>query len=216
MFEKPRDGLKEVYSAGYNLLNHKDATFAALAEDKALQERCRKYGVTHLGGPMLGMLTDRSVHVWIRTLKPASVEVLVSLNGEENVFGFVQSTLASDLVAIVPVDGLQPRTTYFYTVWIDGHAIVLPYETTITTAPPPDTTGKVHIAFGSCYYRWGLGNQELADTISRRNPAAMLLIGAIVAQDRRNHLGMHRADYLLRDFQDAWATLVSQVPVYAT
>jgi alkaline phosphatase D len=44
----------------------------------------------------------------------------------------------------------------------------------------------------------------------------MLLLGDIAVQDRNNHLGLHRADYLLRDLQLAWQELVATIPVYAT
>ena len=44
----------------------------------------------------------------------------------------------------------------------------------------------------------------------------MLFYGDIAVQDRDNHLGLHRADYLLRDFHPAWQRIVASVPVYAT
>ena len=42
----------------------------------------------------------------------------------------------------------------------------------------------------------------------------MLLGGDIAVQDRRNHTGLHRADYFLRDLHPAWKNLVSSIPVY--
>jgi alkaline phosphatase D len=35
-------------------------------------------------------------------------------------------------------------------------------------------------------------------------------------QDRNDHLGLHRADYLLRDFLPAWKDFASKIPVYAS
>jgi alkaline phosphatase D len=52
--------------------------------------------------------------------------------------------------------------------------------------------------------------------ILQRQPTAMLLNGDMAVQDRDNHLGLHRADYLLRDFFPAWKKLVASVPIYAT
>jgi len=44
----------------------------------------------------------------------------------------------------------------------------------------------------------------------------MLVIGDIAVQDRDNHLGLHRADYLQRDFQPAWQSLAAAIPLFAT
>jgi alkaline phosphatase D len=52
--------------------------------------------------------------------------------------------------------------------------------------------------------------------IRSRQPAALLLYGDIAAQDRKDHFGLLRADYLLRDFMPAWQSLAAAVPVLAT
>jgi alkaline phosphatase D len=41
-------------------------------------------------------------------------------------------------------------------------------------------------------------------------------MGDVAVQDRMNDQGLHRADYLLRDFIPAWQKLVATVPVYDT
>jgi alkaline phosphatase D len=215
-FGKAPAASKEIYSAAYRLLDDKDATCAVLANDTAFQDLCRKHGLTHLGGPMLGSLTSDGARVWIRTLKPASVEVRVQTGNGEKRYGPVRSTLESDLVAIVPVSGLAAGTTNPYSVWIDGDPVSIPAHAAIVTAPEPVPTGKTRIAFGSCFHRWGLANPKQAELIRSRDPAAMLLIGDIAVQDRNNHLGMHRADYVLREFHPAWRDLVARIPVYAT
>ena len=89
-------------------------------------------------------------------------------------------------------------------------------EEFVVILPTPEKTrnGKVRIAFGSCFHRWGLGNKEQADLIQSRGPIGLLLIGDIAVKDRNNHFGLHRADYLLRDFFTAWRNLVATVPVY--
>jgi alkaline phosphatase D len=137
-------------------------------------------------------------------------------DGLEKSFGPVASTVESDLTAIVSVTGLKPGTRYPYRVLIDGQAIAMPEHAAIVTAPEADPNTQVRIAFGSCFHRWGLGNHDQTDQILMRKPAAMLLLGDIAVQDRNNHLGLHRADYLMRDLHPAWSDLVAAVPVFAT
>jgi alkaline phosphatase D len=52
--------------------------------------------------------------------------------------------------------------------------------------------------------------------VLERQPLAMLMYGDVAVQDRRNDLGMHRADYAMRDFHPAWQKLVASIPVYAS
>jgi alkaline phosphatase D len=214
--EKPK-AIQRLYSMVYNVLAaDPETTFAQAARHPNVQLMCRQQGIYHWGGPMLGSVTSQGVCVWLRTLRPARVEVHVTVNGVGKSFGPVASTVESDLCAIVPVTGLKPGTRYAYQVLVDGKAIAIPEHAAIVTAPEPTPSGTVRIAFGSCFHRWGLGNQDQTDQIRSRKPAAMLLIGDIAVQDRNNNFAMHRADYLLRDFHPAWQDLVAAVPVFAT
>ncbi|TWU32550.1 alkaline phosphatase D family protein [Novipirellula artificiosorum] len=194
----------------------KDRTFAGLAEQPEFQTLCRQAEMTHLGGPLLGSVTETGSNVWIRTLKPAKVEVQVSVDGENRSYGPVNSTVESDLTAVVTVTDLSSGTRYPYRVLVDGKPVSLPAPTALVTAPAATTSGKVRIAFGSCFHRWGIGNLKQADLIRSRKPSAILLLGDIAVQDRWNHLGLHRMDYLMRDLTPAWQNLAATVPVYAT
>ncbi len=217
LFEQQPESTIQMYRLAYGVLSEKrDASFQLLAENDDFQQLCQKHGITHLGGPMLGCVTSGGASVWIRTLKPAKVEVKVIIDGSEKTYGPVKSSLESDLTAVVAVKDLQPNTRYFYRVLVNGKPIRMPETAAIKTAPEATTTGKVRIAFGSCFHRWGLGNKAQAELICSRNPDAMLLLGDIAVQDRNNHLGLHRADYLMRDLFPAWQNLVANVPVYAT
>ncbi|MHC4756104.1 MAG: DUF7800 domain-containing protein [Planctomycetota bacterium] len=61
----------------------------------------------------------------LRTLRPAKVEVQIA--GKS--FGPVESTLQTDLSAVVPITGLAPETTYPYRVLVDGKQITIPAGT---------------------------------------------------------------------------------------
>ncbi|MBN2290980.1 MAG: alkaline phosphatase D family protein [Pirellulales bacterium] len=207
---------QQIYKSAHKFLAARpDASFADLAGNAEFQRLCEKNKLTHLGGPMLGNVGPEGISVWMRTIRPAAVEVRIEIDGKEKTFGPVQSTLASDLSAVVRVDGLEPNKSYTYRVLVDGEPIDIPKNAAIRTAPADGKQAKTRIVFGSCSHRWGLGNRKQSDLIRSRRPTAMLLCGDISVQDRNNHFGLHRADYLLRDFLRAWQDLAADVPVYA-
>lgn len=212
--EKQPAAVQELYKIARGVLSAKpEATYADLAQDAAFQRFCQENRLTHLGGPMLGSLSADGVKVWVRTVKPAKVEVAV--DGMAKAFGPVSSTAESDLVAVVPVTGLKPGTRYTYRVLVDGQPIAMP-EPAAITMPSDAKAAKTRIAFGTCPHRWGLGNSKQAELIRSRQPAALLAYGDIAVQDRYSHLGLHRADYLMRDCFAAWRSLVCAVPVYVS
>jgi len=216
-WSKLTDVMQNVYQAAFNILAPKlKGTYADLARDAEFQKLCAANGIVHLGGPMLGCVKPDGMRVWLRTVRPAKVEVCVTVDGAEKVFGPVESTLESDLTAIVPVTGLKPETRYSYKVRVDGKPITIPGDAVIVTSPDDAKPGKVRIVFGADFHRWGLGNLKQADLIVSRNPAAFLSYGDTAVEDRGNHVGYHRADYLMRDFQLAWQRLAAAVPVYVT
>lgn len=208
------DSIQGLYSAIEGvLLRDRLATFSDVGRDAKVQERCKSMGLKHFGGPMLGCIGEQSVKVWVRTCKPANVEVRIRLGNVEKKFGPVVSTEESDLVATVPVEGLEAGQRYPYRVLVDGSPIVIPQHATISTVP---SGGRMRLAFGSCPHRWGLGNQKLADLIRSREPSALMIYGDIAAQDKNNDFGKHRCDYQIRDLFPAWQSLSCSVPMFTT
>lgn len=201
------------YGAVFKVLEASpDATYADVANDSEVRRLYDDQGIVHIGGPMLGCINSTGAKVWIRTLRPGKVEVQLKVNGRTKTFGPVRSTAKNDLSAIVPVTGLKPSTSYPYKVLVDGKVIKIPDHAAITTAPDESTPGRVRIAFGTCPHKWGLGNQKQWTLIRKRKPTAMLLGGDIGVQDRMNHFGLHRGDYLLRDFFPAWRNFSAAIP----
>ncbi len=192
-----------------------DAGFATLASNKYFQDYCKQKKIIHLGGPMLGNISETGAHVWLRTVKPGGVTVSVTLNGHSKTFGPIYSTLESELSVVVPIAGLTPNSEYSYRVFVDEVEIEVPQNSSIkTTSSESDKITR--IAFGSCLHRWGFGNQKQANTMLTRNPNALLLLGDTAPQDKLNHKGWHSLDYLARDLYPAWRDLAAKVPVYAT
>lgn len=216
LWEKKSEATQKLYSAIYNALAaDPKASFATVAGDETVQALCKEQGIMHFGGPMLGCIAQDGAKVWIRTVRPAKVEVKAEVDGKETTFGPVLSTLESDLTAIVTVTGLKPGTTTPYRVLVDGEEISIPENAAITTSSG-DAPGETRIAFGTCQHRWGIAHRENTAEILKRKPMAMLMYGDIAVQDRNNNLGMHRADYALRDFQTPWQNLVCSTPVYTS
>jgi alkaline phosphatase D len=192
---------------------HPKATFAELP---AIREAAEKHGIALLGGPMLGAVSHAGARVWVRTVRPARVVVMVRVAGEERRFGPVASTVASDLTAVVPLRGLAPGTRHPYRVLVDDHPIPMPAGAAIATLPTPDAGTRMTLAFGADFHKTGLWNRALLDCLRSRENAALLLLGDSAVDDRDNRVGLHRSDYLLRDLSPAWQELAATVPVYAT
>ena len=180
-------------------------SFANLAADSEFQGLAKAAGLTHLGGPMLGNISEMGADVWIRTLKPAQVSV--EING--NVFGPLATTTEQNLTAIIPITGMKPGDDYPYKVLIDGKPARIPTTARLRTVSHDKTT----IAFGSCWHRWGLNHPQM-DILRERRPSALLAIGDIAVQDRGGHIGMVQHDILMRDLTPRWNDFVATVPVY--
>ena len=210
LWDKQPDDVMQLFEACHNVLKaNLTVTFADVAADAAVQRLCSEKQIKHLGGPMLGDIAATIAKVWLRMCRPSSVEVRVMVDGRERKFGQVKSTTQTDLSAVVSVIGLKPATRHPYRVLVDGAEIPIPAYAAITTTLAEPNPASVRIAFGTCSHRFGLGNEKQAETIRSRNPAAMLLGGDVCSQDRNHHLGMHRADSMLRDVYPAWQGLVA-------
>ena len=189
---------------------------AQLADVPQIRLAAEKQALTHLGGPMLGCLAPDGVRVWVRTLKPAQVSVVVLVAGEARSFGPLSSTVDSDLTAVVAVTGLQAGTRYPYRVLVDGAPITMPADAHITTAPAAGPASGARIAFGADFHKSGLWRPELMELIRSRGNLGMLLLGDSAVDDRENRVGLHDSDYLLRDLSPYWQRLAASVPIYAT
>lgn len=187
---------------------------AGFAGNATIALTAKQHGFTHLGGPLLGRVSDRGVAIWLRTIEPATVTVLASSLNNEQVFAEARSSLESQLTAVVELSSLEPATRYTYKVLINGKPVSLDDEASFTTTPAKDA--RVRIAFGADFHKTGLHNPRLLEQVHARGSLAMLLIGDLAVDDRRNHFGLIRSDYLLRDLSSAWKRFAARVPVYAT
>jgi alkaline phosphatase D len=189
------------------------ARFADLPE---LADAAEAAGLRLTGGPMLGERSESGVLVWVRTTRPAEVEVTVETPDGARRFGPVASNAASDLAAVVPVTGLAPGSRYPYAVAVDGRAVPLPPGSAIPALHEAGRPGLTRIIFGADFHKTGLWNQALLGQMRARQAAAVLLLGDLAADDRNALVGLHRSDYLLRDLSPGWRALAAATAVHAT
>ena len=214
-FEEQPAEVKQADELLFNVLSaRKNASYADVATAPDLQKHCADSGRLLLGGPMLGNLSPTGATVWVRTAKPAAVNVHVTVEGKERTYGPVHSTAASDLTALIPVTNVPANGAFPYRVSIDGQRVPQSQATNCVLRTCSEDAAHTRIVFGSCFHS-RIGTRDLMGSILQRKPQACLFIGDIAADDKRNHFGLLRLDYQLRDFHSAWRNLVAEVPVYA-
>lgn len=214
-FQMPPEHRVKLYEAVHDALAARpDANYMDVSNDLAVREICKQHGIEAFGGPMLGAVRSDGAAVWVRTVRPAKVEVRVKVGAEQKAFGPVASTAASDLTAVVQVTGLAPGTSHPYRVLVGGKEIPKPDGATITPAPKADAATQTRIAFGGDFHRRGQANEVLARNILATKPHAFLIYGDAAVGDRRSHFAMHRSDCQFRDILPAWRRIASSVPVY--
>ena len=131
LWQEQPEYIQEIYAtAFYNLSVDPNASFADVAfpvlktgKRMNFLTLCEENGITHSGGPMLGNISSGGVNVWLRTLKPARVEVRIHVNGTEKIFGPVFTSEKTDMTAVVEVTGLDADLSYPYNVFIDGKPV---------------------------------------------------------------------------------------------
>ncbi len=211
------DADQELYESAYQILSaHKDVSYTDLMKNYSFNNLIEQQERKIMAGPMLGQISASGAVVWVRTLRPSKIEVMIEKGNETSVYGPVYSKNETDLSAVIEINDLASSSSYSYQVIVNDQAILPKTEQIIRTLPESDEAEEVKVAFGSCPHRWGLGNHRLLEQIRKRGNHAMLLLGDIAVQDRNDHLGLHRADYLLRDFLPAWKDFASKIPVYAS
>jgi alkaline phosphatase D len=206
-----------LYESAFQVLSaDKYASYADLLGSSSFKSLVRKQNRRVLAGPMLGQVSSDGAVVWVRTLLPSKIEVRVEKDNITSVYGPVFSKNETELTAEIPINDLKSSSSYTYQIIVNDEVILPETEQIIRTLPESDENEIVKLAFGSCPHRWGLGNHRLLEQIRDRGNHAMILLGDIAVQDRNDHLGLHRADYLLRDFLPAWKNFAANIPVYAS
>ncbi|MBN2395952.1 MAG: alkaline phosphatase family protein [Candidatus Atribacteria bacterium] len=166
-----------------------------------------------MGGPMLGDVKANGISIWFRPSNelPIHIKVIALNSDKESVYTLKPSAAGKEERLII--NDLSPSMKYKYVV--TSHDIIIAAGVFQTT-PRIDEKKQVRVTFGSCFHKIGLHNPNLINSILKREPHAMMLLGDIAVDDRENNFSMHRSDYLLRDVSPAWKKLAANVPLYTS
>jgi alkaline phosphatase D len=169
-------------------------------------------------GPMLGVLTDRGVHVWVRTVAETPVRVALSRSPDMRnpvVSKPVLSRSSADYTAVVPVAGLEPDTTYYYSVLLgsEQHEIRAEHQK-FRTYPQQGRSANFQIAFGACAGYTPV-NERMWDTIRQFEPLALLQLGDNVYIDDPESPDQQRLMYYQRHSRPEYRRLVGATSNYA-
>ncbi|MEM7393773.1 MAG: alkaline phosphatase D family protein, partial [Verrucomicrobiota bacterium] len=113
------------------------------------------WGQTRLEtGPLLGHVSPHEARIWVATTGAAEVGIKFGLRADLS-DGAVQSVPGFGAerhhMGQVRITGLQPDTTYYYAVLLDGLPIDDQPIRSFRTAPPEGTDGRLRLVFGSCF-----------------------------------------------------------------
>ena len=176
-------------------------------------EAAIKHNIPLMGGPMLGSLNADGVILWMRPITTDPLVIKVTRSDGSNERSYVMNPEEPGVDQRIMLDGLVSDTRYKYAIYSSNQRVA---DGEFRTAPAADEKGLFKLAFGSCFHKIGLHNPNLINQILKREPQAMMLLGDIAVDDRRNQINMHRSDYLLRDVSNPWRQLAANVPLYAS
>lgn len=189
-----------------------------LVASEAFRKYLSQHPVQLLHGPLVGSVTDRAARIWVRTLDEVPVRALVGTEkGATNpIRSSIQTTKAGDdYTAIIEIAGLQPATTYYYDLLVDGRPTFGSDQPSFRTYPSPDARVRFQVGFGG-----GAGYNPQAermwDVIGKYGPEALLLMGDnvyITLPGMPN--GVHNYAYYQRQSRPEFRRLVSSTPIYA-
>ena len=169
-------------------------------------------------GPMVGHTGPRDTRIWAKASRGAQLAVRIgtdaALVDARDVKGPVLGA-DSDFMGHVRIEGLQPLTTYYYSVVLDGRpAMVRPYPS-FTTAPEPGAPGKTRVAFSSCVGRSGFLTAAIwAEMSARTRFDLLLMLGDNTYADSTLPERQRRAYYDHRSVL-GYAEITRRVPTYA-
>ena len=217
-FQQPSEVRIKLIKAIHSVLaTRPDANYMDVSKDAAVQAICKENGIEAFGGPMLGSVRSDGAAVWVRTVRPAKVEVRVKIGDGEKVVrpgrldgrvrpdgrGAGDGPGAGDDVRLPRAGGRQgdPRARRRG----DHHG------------PERPTRGQVPHRLRGGLPRARHGQREAGGSHRRHQAhgdADLRRRGR--GQPQATTSAMHRSDYQMRDILPAWRMLSSRVPVYDT
>ena len=194
-----------------------EASLAGVQNDPEFAALVKKHDLRLFGGPMLGCVTPTSAKIWVRTARPANVQLVVGADASltEAVKSVELSTGAEkDFTAVLAIDGLKPFTRYHYDVLVDGRSALTGPLPVFRTSPRPGQAVQFSVAFGGGA-RYVPEKERMWDTIAAVRPHAFLFLGDNIYIDQPKWRGKQRAMYYRRQLRPEFRRLTSQAAAYA-
>lgn len=188
--------------------------FGALHASAAFREWIGADPPILIHGPMLGDVTHDAASFWVRTAKPATVELRLRAEGGGGVKSASGTTSqADDFTGVVRVDGLAPDTRYRYELWVDGRRQATATNA-FATQPRRGHPGRIDIVFTACA-GYAPEHERIWRTLAAIHPRAVLMLGDNVYIDDPEHSLTQRFCYYRRFSRPEWRELVGATGVYA-
>jgi len=191
---------------------------APLTDTAAYKALSLRYAVRLIHGPMLGRVTANSASFWVRTAEESPVRAVVSTS--PGLEGAIHSTTGAtrseqEFTCIVRVDGLEPDTTYYYDILVDGRPSLERNLPSFKTYPLKGERKRFQVAFGggAMYIP---DNERMWKTVLSHAPSAFLFLGDNVYIDMPWHVGaLHHYTYYRRQSSPEYRRMVASTPIYA-
>jgi alkaline phosphatase D len=180
-------------------------------------------------GPIIGGLTDTETYIWGRTDGPATLYAWIGQ--KPDLSDLTQPTAKSlplaaesGFAGIVPINGLQPETEYYYTVTLDDtldNPLVYPYPK-FSTFPEDREARSFSFVFGSCFLPKDKTGGAIFDRISGlralrasepdKDLRFLLLTGDQIYADAYGRNGLSCCALSLDEYRQVYAYTWSRPP----
>lgn len=167
-------------------------------------------------GPLLGVMTDHGVRIWVRTFEASPIRVEVypadaaDVKTRATAAGITRSD--KDFTVVLEVDGLKPATDYVYDLVVDNRRLENAGQ--FRTFPKPGSPARFRVAFGGGA-AYTPPKEFMWATIQRAQPDALVLLGDNVYIDHPEQPAVQRYCYYRRQSHPFFRELTANVPVYA-
>ena len=168
-------------------------------------------------GPMLGHVGPDEARIWVRATSEGKLSVRIGENEDlRNAIEVTGLELKDSAACMgsIRIPNLNPSTTYYYSVLLDGNPTTCRPHFSFETSPPDGRPAHFRVAFSSCFgkdnYSSAAGWAELA---ARGKADLMLQLGDNHYADTTDPIKQRSAYFAQRDLPGFRAT-TSGIPNY--
>jgi len=190
--------------------------FDPLTKSEMFLEYISQYDIMNVHGPLLGNVTADGASFWVRTYKPARVQVVaVKKDNESSVYRSAEfhSKGNKENTAVVRIEGLSPDTDYSYYLKINDRD----YKNEsyyFSTAPAKGEAKAFNLVFGG-----GAGytpkHERMWDTLQTYQPELFLSLGDNVYVDHPERPLVQKYCYYRRLSRPEYKRFTSGTALYA-